>query len=154
MKPINKYFPDIPTAIKMIEAGKKKYGHHKIFVLDNDHVRGEMSGKYYIDNALAAIMYATGKEPATHDLNTPSETYGWSFDETRNILNALSALSNNNNYYWHLYYGQSKVESPLKLVYKNHREINPAPLKTFAELLAEKWLKKDRIKAAKKYKTT
>lgn len=107
IKPIAHYFPNIPTALTMLAEGKKKYQNDKRFTMDNSKPRGVLEGTAYIDNALAAIMYATGKEPALHDLNTPG-CYGWGFDETRDILNALDALSNNNEWYWNNIYGTER----------------------------------------------
>lgn len=105
-KPIRHYFPDIDTAKKMIEKGRQKYRNSTKYVLtESIHIaRGKLLGKLYIDPALAAIMYATGKEPKDYDLNTPAESYGWGFDETRDILNALDGLSRGNEWYWSLYY--------------------------------------------------
>lgn len=120
IKPIQHYFPDIHTALFNIEMGKNKYRDSKRFVLTDGNPivldiygkivtvpvpRGQLLGKLYIDAALAAIMYATGKEPKWHDLNTPSETYGWSFDDTRDLLSALDALSCGNPRYWNEFYG-------------------------------------------------
>jgi hypothetical protein len=127
IKSIRHYFPDIPTAMHLIAEGKKKYAKHKKFVLTNEKItraRGrfvDAAGKttLYIDPALAAIMYATGKEPKDHDLNTPSETYGWDFNETRDILNALDALSKGDQWYWNLFYGEEgtqRIISPIKSI--------------------------------------
>lgn len=111
-KPISYYFPDTPTAIYYIQEGKRKYAHHPKFTLtESSHIsRGTFVNTegvitHYIDPALAAIMVATGKEPKLYDLNTPAESYGWNFNETRDILNALDSLSRGNSYYWNLYYG-------------------------------------------------
>lgn len=121
IKPIRHYFPDIPTALEMIKEGRKKYKNSTKYVLTESLqiARGQLLGKLYIDSALAAIMYATGKEPKDYDLNTPSETYGWNFNDTRDILNALDSLSRGNDYYWRLYYeepGTTKIISSSKKI--------------------------------------
>lgn len=130
MKPISYYFPNIPTALTMLSEGRKKYENDKRFVVDNSKPRGKFvdaQGKVtiFIDNALAAIMYATGKEPELHDLNTPG-CYGWDFDSTIDILNALDALSNNCVHYWNLYYG---TEREVKIIPEKR-------LREFAEMFS------------------
>lgn len=107
-KPIWYYFPDIAIAQDHIKNGIEKYRHSKKYILGDAHVRGCYDGKLYIDAALAAIMYATGKEPKRCDLNTPSESYGWAFDDTRDILNALNGLHYNNPFYWNILYGEER----------------------------------------------
>lgn len=120
IKPIRHYFPDIVIARDMIKAGVEKYKDHKRFTLADDletcsgqiffdghpaEYADRLKGKLFISPAIAAIMYATKKEPKVYDLNTPSETYGWKFDETRDLLSALDSLSGGNPYYWNLHYG-------------------------------------------------
>jgi hypothetical protein len=120
IKPIRHYFPDIVVAKYMIKEGIEKYKNHKRFTLiDNMQTcSGQIfydghpaqyakrfKGKLFISPAHAAIMYATRKEPKKNDLNTPSETYGWDFNETRDILAALNGLAHANPFYWNLHFG-------------------------------------------------
>lgn len=110
IKPIRHYFPDIVVAQDHIKKGVEKYRHSSKFTFTDSHsiARGQRDGKYYIDAALCAIMYAVGKEPRRSDLNTPSESYGWDFDATRDLLTALSALANNDPTYWNTLYGEQR----------------------------------------------
>lgn len=111
-KPIRYYFPDIHTARFLLNKGGMEYSQDDRFILDDPRwARGtrDRYGRYHIDSALAAIMYATRKEPRMSDLNTPSECYGWTFDETRDILNALHALSDGNEFYWWLLMYQEQM---------------------------------------------
>lgn len=110
IKPIRHYFPDIVIAKDHIKQGIEKYRNSKKFTFTDSRqiARGLREGKYYIDPALCAIMYAVGVEPKMYDLNTPAESYGWNFDETRDLLSALSALYDNDPTYWNMIYGEHR----------------------------------------------
>jgi hypothetical protein len=46
-----------------------------------------------------------GREPDSSffmpdEVNMPAESYGWNFDETRDLLSAASGLAENNPFYW------------------------------------------------------
>lgn len=121
IKSIRHYFPNKEVALQMLAKGKEKYRNSTKYVLTESlHIAtGKLLGKLYIHPGLAAIMYATGKEPKDYDLNTPSETYGWKFDETRDIINALDSLAAGNDYYWNLSYSEPAkttiIPSPKKI---------------------------------------
>ena len=68
--------------------------------------RDDHEGKLYVSPGLAAVMYATGKEPRWYDLNTPCNTYHWPFDQTRDLIGALDALYEGNDFYWNELYGE------------------------------------------------
>jgi hypothetical protein len=115
VRPIRYYFPDIITAQHLIEKGVEKYANSKKYTfapssrcsgIFQDPKHGTL---LYINPALAAIMYATGKEPKRYDMNTPFATYGWDFNETRDLINALDGLSKGNPFYWNMYYGENRV---------------------------------------------
>jgi hypothetical protein len=128
-KSIRHYFPDIVIARDMLKRGVEKYSNHKKYTLvDADDAlcngklyfeghpiayKDEHGGKLYVSPGLAAVMYATGKEPRWYDLNTPCNTYHWSFDKTRDLINALDALYNGNPFYWNQMYGQERRVSVL-----------------------------------------
>ena len=125
IKSIRHYFPDIVIAKDMIKRGVEKYTNHKKYTLvDGDDAlcngklffsghpleyRDVHEGKLYVSPGLAAVMFATGKEPKWADLNTPYITYHWTFDETRDLIGALDALHSGNEFYWNQFYGQENV---------------------------------------------
>lgn len=123
-QPFSYYFPDTRTALDLMEKAIEKYRNHPVFILDNDKARGYL-GKPYIDHALATIMYATGKEPKLTDLNTPM-CYGWTFDETRDILGALGGLSKGDDFYWRITY-----EERFRPVVKNKTSVTALALMFF-----------------------
>jgi hypothetical protein len=125
IKPIRHYFPDIIIAKDMLKRGVEKYGNHKKYTLVRGHdalcngklffeghplaYKDDHEGNLYISPGLAAVMYATGKEPKWYDLNTPFNTYRWNFDDTRDLIGALDALYEGDPFYWNLQYGEQRT---------------------------------------------
>lgn len=112
-KPIRHYFPDIIIANDMLKRGVEKYNNHPKYIIITSKQASVCNwkgdGKLYITPGRAAIMYATGKEPKWYDLNTPSNTYRWDFNETRDLIGALDALYAGNFSYWNLLYGNERT---------------------------------------------
>lgn len=115
-KPIRQLFPNKEVAREMIRKGVQKYKHSTTFVLTDKWPNGKLLGKIYITPALAALMYATGKEPKAVDINTPAQTYGWNYNDTRDLISALEGLAKGNDWYWNNIYGDTAIITPVKSV--------------------------------------